>query len=908
MRWNFAILSALVALLVTTSVLLVPPTAHGEVFDQPRGPWVDRLVWSDQADAALALDQIKNDRADLYMFPMQGAAMKRNAVESPDVLTESTYWGVNSLLLNPNEQQEGIPWNPFTDRQIREAMQWLVDREYLNREVLDGLAISFAGPFHPKSADHSREIDLFEQLEDQYTADFAKAQNVIEVRMAANNATIGSSGIWEDAEGRVIDLQLIFRIEDERLHIGTYVAEQLRRVGFKVTANPHWYWWGPPAGDPSLGDWHIYTEGWAFFTNVAWDDGQISDFHACVWEAFCARFGPPGTYSPPQDFEQMATALAEGNYTSVAQRQEWVRELASRSFSEANYRIWLHAEAAVFAVGDRVEGFVFDAFEGPWSPFGVRSAKLLPDQPGVDPETGVGGELKILNFIAYNDAWNPWTDPGWRYDAIQRRATGDQAMLRHPHTAAWMDVRVTTTVKTTGPDQEMWVPPDALIWELTRDSEGTVIGDGGRFVHVGLGVTTPSKVTTKLTNPGSWHTGETITMDDVIYSLSAAYRRAFGDVSEHDSRAASAGTKAVLDEILKGVVVNLDTGTIDAYIDFWHADPREIAAKGVMYLWAEEAPVPWEIQEAVLQSVINDDTAIHEQTATLENKIWLDLGRNPASIAAVDTAFATISAENSGTGRIPQGVDPWITQSEATARYAASQTFRDKTGHWYASNGPFVLERVNMDATRSDRYGRPRLETFMTAFRDGYPFSPDQWDFLKKPNVPDAQFGSFPSTITGGTTVTFSFSTTLQGERVDPQAARWFVRHVGSGHIPLQGVATRTGVGEYDVQVLSTMTAGLESGAAELVVIIQGVSGSRVEAFRFTVQSQRDAVGMFVDRLDGQITALAERIDALENGMEQIRRASTVLDGLAMAVVVLTLGAIAATGTIAVALFRRLRG
>jgi peptide/nickel transport system substrate-binding protein len=860
---------------------------------------VDRLVWSEQTDAALALEQIKIQDADFFMFTLQGASQKQDALADPNVLTFGTFGSVNGLLLNPNVQIPSQPDNPFENEKIREAMQWLIDRDFLNREILDGFAVKFVSPFHPKSADYFRELSINEGLETTYVADFTKAAGIIATEMVADGFSIGGTSlVWEDSMGRVVDLRIIARIEDERLDIGNYVAEQLRAVDFQVTVVPSPSSAAIPlvyGGDPSIGDWHIYTEGWAFTALSAWDDSQLSDFHACAFEPFCAQFGAPGTYIPDQDFFDDAEIVANGLFSSLAERQTLIQGLLPRALSEMNYRMWIQAEEAIFPTSSRVQDVVMDASGGPWTLFTLKSARLLNGQPGVNPDTGVGGELQVLNFIAFNDAWNPWTDPGWLYDAIQRRAIGDIGMWFHPTTGIFTNVRVDTAVETAGPTGSMPVPATALEWNNVRDANGTIIAGGTAFAQVGAGVTATTKVTTTVPDWGKWHNGMDITMDDVVAGIAGDNRRAFGDVAAHDSRAAGAGTKFFYENTLKGIEI-VDANTLVAYIDFWHVDEQAMAAAGFFYLSAEEAPVPWDIMEAALQTVINDETGIHEQTATLQNKIWLDLGRNPASIAVMDSAFTAIAAENAGAGRIPQGMGTWITQAEATARYAASQTFRDDRGHWYASNGPFVLTSIDANLK----------QTVMTAFRDGYPFKPDVWDDMKVVEIPDLSFGAFPDTLLAGTGATLDFSSALEGIPADPDVTSWFVRELASGALVLTGEPVRTAVGEFEVQLLSTETVGLDTGAFELVVVVQGTGGSTVRSFAFTVTSQLDFFSALFDELDNRLAELSDETAGLSDSVAGVQGTTNSLSTLLLAVLALAVIAIVVPAVMLFVILRRM--
>jgi len=194
MRMRIAVAVLLVVAMIAVGFVHIPRTAQAQTPGLPFGPWVDRLIWSEQPNSGLALQQIKGGEGDFFMFSLQGGTEKTDSFLSPEVLSFSTYGSVNALLMNPQIQVgENVPgqqaMNPFQDAQIREAMQWLIDRNFLNLEALDGFAVQFVVPFHPKFADYFREIELFQTLEGQYQADFARATGVIDARMAALGAT-----------------------------------------------------------------------------------------------------------------------------------------------------------------------------------------------------------------------------------------------------------------------------------------------------------------------------------------------------------------------------------------------------------------------------------------------------------------------------------------------------------------------------------------------------------------------------------------------------------------------------------------------------------------------------------------------------------------------------------------------
>lgn len=881
MKSKLVVTTTLLTTIVLGIFLILPQNALAQT--GPSGPWLDSMVWQEQPNSAIGLEQVKIEEGDFFMFTLVTAGEKNDAKASPLVQTFSTFGSVDGLLLNPNAQQATLPWNPFSDTKIREAMQWLIDRSFVGDEIYGGFSARFVSPFHPKTADYFREIEVNTMVEDDYVGDFNKGKGIIETQMAANGATIGTSGFWEDSTGKIIDIQIIARIEDLRFDIGNYVAEQLRAIGFKVTVNPSPSSDAIPlvyGGAPDIGAWHIYTEGWAFTANVGWDDGQLWVFHNCVFEPFCARFGAPGTYNPPADFDTKSTTLAFGQYTSLAERQTLIKELVPRSLNETNYRMWLHAEEAVFPVSNRVDSFTFDVLAGPWSQFSLKSVRLHGTEEGVRPD-GSGGQLNVLNFIMFNDGWNPWTAPGWLYDGIQRGIMGDPGMFLHPQTGLWMDVRVTTNVTTAGPTGNITLPSTAMTWNITAEA----------FEPVAPGTTAVSKVRSTFANDGKWHTGQDITVDDHVYALSEAFRRAFGDVRVHDDRAATQGTQTYLRDIFKGCEVVDDT-TIDVYIDFWHVDNQEIAAAGYSYPADGQAPVPWEISEIAIQTVLNDDTRIHERTATADGLPWLDMGRNPDSIAALDTAYTQLSGAN----QIPLGMSDWITPEEAAARYAAAKAFRDANGHWYASNGPFVLKSIKADIRQS----------LFDAFRDGYPFTANKWDFLTTVELPEVAYGTFPTAILAGAGATLDFTVKQAGNLTDPADVAWSVRELATGDVALAGSPVRTALGTFEVQLSPRLSNQLVTGSFELLVKVSGEARSTVATFGFIVQSQLDFFQALFQDVQDRLDTLGDTTSGLGSDVAGVQSSTNSLTNLVTAVLALAVIAIVVSVLLLVLLLRRL--
>ena len=78
--------------------------------------------------------------------------------------------------------------NPFSDRRIREATNWLYDRDYINQEIYGGAAIPKWFSLVSGFPDYARMIDVIRPLEVQYSFDRERAVAVIDEEMAAFGA------------------------------------------------------------------------------------------------------------------------------------------------------------------------------------------------------------------------------------------------------------------------------------------------------------------------------------------------------------------------------------------------------------------------------------------------------------------------------------------------------------------------------------------------------------------------------------------------------------------------------------------------------------------------------------------------------------------------------------------------
>jgi len=299
---------------------------------QPRGPWIDEIVWSEERDRSKALTDVIAGNQHMMMFDITTLADRERAVASDQIGTFPAYRLFDELSMNPVERSQtaGFPRNPFAVRAVREAMHYLIDRDFVVREIYAGFAIPYRTVWHPRSPDYGRAIDDLLKLEDKYAFDPEKGKDQMFTALEAAGWSIQqgtdaggrtcplTTGCWRDPEGRVVTLKIMKRVQDERLQLGTYYANILRGLNFKVEEIGAFL--GPYGTPPEEEQWNIYTAGWISFSTTPWDDDRLKFYAACgIGEIYCTP-GDPSFYDPPPALQDIANTIALRQYGNLDER------------------------------------------------------------------------------------------------------------------------------------------------------------------------------------------------------------------------------------------------------------------------------------------------------------------------------------------------------------------------------------------------------------------------------------------------------------------------------------------------------------------------------------------------------------------------------------------------------------
>ena len=226
------------------------------------GGWLDEIDVSVVAGDS-ALSQLKAGVIDLYSYAL--ASDQYPAIKEAGLGYTQSYGGSYSVLFNPAVFTDANVLNPFSDRKIREALNWLIDRNYINQEIYAGGSLPKFFAITTQLVEYTNLVDPARALEAKYAYNAEKAKQIISDEMTALGATQGADGKWE-CKGKPVTLVFLIRPDGDgtRKPMGDYIANQLETVGFmvdrqyKTSSESAPIWRGSKASD---GLWNMYTAG-----------------------------------------------------------------------------------------------------------------------------------------------------------------------------------------------------------------------------------------------------------------------------------------------------------------------------------------------------------------------------------------------------------------------------------------------------------------------------------------------------------------------------------------------------------------------------------------------------------------------------------------------------------------------
>jgi len=795
-----------------TAVPTEPPSTR-------TGAWVDEVVFTSIDEVPIAVAQLQADALDLYAYLAEDPETFQIVKEDPNLAYSMAYGSWDSYMFNTYGEATGDHLfadgrlNPMSIRKVREAINYLIDRDYLVQEVMGGLAnpryVGLLGTF----PDYARFADLIRPIEAKYAYNVETAVSMIAEAMTAAGATLDANGKWS-FNGAVVTVIALIRSEDEREALGNYLCDQLelpevgltcdRQVRTRSELSPIW-----SQSVTAEGQWNFYTAG-NYYPSLVRDEGSY----------FLGSFSPSvaGTtaeatfYSTPEE-EAVYQALYTNAFTSMDERRALFAQALPMSVENSSYLQIL--EPASFAP------FKADLIVGSDLSSGVAGSQIWPFT--IRWAGQEGGSVRSANSGILTGPWNPISGHNWNQEFNIINATRDVAAMANPYTGLYMPqwlesgtlkvVTGTVTNKTLDwvtleTADSIPVPGDA--WADFDPATNQFITVAEKFPEgtTAKGVSTVvyrADMFDKLT----WHDGSPFSMADFMTQIITTFDNCHPESLVYDETIAT--NCEVFFSHFKGLrIVSTDPVTIETYDDLVDLD-AEVHIGGYGYHnwfpYTATGILAWHSYVPAYLAESKSEIAFTTEKSTALGVEWTNYVGGP-SLDFMKAALDQAQADN----YIPwaETMSAYITADEATARYANLQAFYAAKGHFWVGIGPFYVDQINA------------VEGSVVAKRyEAYPELASKWSIFGAPPLSVVDV-SGPGSVTKGQEAAFDAFITFQDApyaSADLSSVSYLL-YDASGALVGTGAATAIAEGQYQAVLTAAQTGALAAGSAKIEFVV----------------------------------------------------------------------------------------
>jgi peptide/nickel transport system substrate-binding protein len=631
------------------------------------------------------------------------------------------------MIFNPAVFTDTTRVNPLSNSKIREATNWLIDRDFINQEIYGGGSLPKYTVLSTQLVDYTNVIETARGLEAFYSYNPERAKEQIDAEMAAMGFTLGADGKWAYADGTPLEAQILLIRNDgdgTRLPIGDYFANQLETVGFTVDrqykksseASPLWI-----GSDPKEGLWHIYTAGWL-------SSGLDRDEKEAFQEMYLSSSaqGIPLFLENQNDpaFLQVGDDLANGNFTTLEERRDMMIEALPLAMQDS-LQVWIIDQQVYTPFQCNVQT-TYDLASG------VEAAQMPPFNIRFKDQEG--GQLKVGTNELFTDPWNPVNGSNWVWDGmVQGYVESGGSLMFDPYTGLTNPLRAESaevTVQTGLPvgTNSDWVtlstadtitvPADAWVdWDATTQT----------FVPAGDGVT--AKVQVVMHYPADmfetvkWHDGSNLSVGDFVMRWIMQFDQAKAESAIYDEDAVP-NFEAFASTFKGYKIASTDPLVIEYYTDNFYADAELIASLGDWWPYYGYGEAGWAAIAMANAAEAAGETAYGTGKADRNSVEWTNLVGGP-SLDLLSAQLDTLIADNTIPYEATLG--QFVTADEATTRYANLKAWYDAHGHFWSATGPYLLDSLDLNA-----------KTALVVNNPDYPDLADRWAAWSVPPLADA--------------------------------------------------------------------------------------------------------------------------------------------------------------------------
>ena len=674
----------LLVILLTVLIAITYPYISAE-----KSTYFDTVKFIQYLDESTALEEVRNGNLDVYYSKISSDRLEDHKARQGLQVYDST-GGSYSILVNPAKTDV---FNPFSDTDIRFAINYLVDRKLIVNELMNGYGSAIISYYGPSDPEYLTVIEKLETFNFKYNPILA---NKIITAALEENGAIKVDGKWQ-INSQPIEIIMFIRNDDPvRKSIGEILAMQLEDIGFTVKKD-----FGDLnkafvvvyGSNPADLKWHLYTEGWGRSAFVRYDATGLAQMYA-PWFSNMPGFNDPSYWNYKNEkIDNVTTKIYTGDFETRDQRTQLVQKALDNGVNES-VRVFLASTVDQYVVNERVKGVINDFGAGVPSRFTPINAQNGNDE-------FIVGVKQI-----YQGAWNPVMGFTDKYSGQIWDVISDPGVFKHPFTGKTIPVRTDFTVKTAGPNGKLEVPTESITWNPALQKWDNVPSDTRATSKVSFDL--------KFSN---WHNGVKMDVNDILHAF--YFTIEWGTkIDENDKTFDVEFTPRAAQSIKTIVGINqIDEDTFDVYVDYWHFDDGEIA------IWAElYATTPWEIMAALEKAVIDGKMSFSRSDATNKNLNWASL-LSPKDAKVIKEYLQEFKESK----YIPQPLKDQNGSEYYQNRYDASIKWIETNNHAVISNGPYYL----------DSYSPESRTITVNAFDDeSYPFKVGKWAEFESAELP----------------------------------------------------------------------------------------------------------------------------------------------------------------------------
>jgi peptide/nickel transport system substrate-binding protein len=732
-----------------------------------KGPIVDKILVNAKTQEDIGIKDVAEGKSDVFWYSANGSTYK---ALTDDVKSKLEVYAVPesswALLFNPypnkapyvaaSKKDGKSSFNPFAIREVRFAMNFLVNRKQVVDEILSGAGQPKYSNVTMGQPNSNRYVPIVGRLGFTDTGNEAMALADIDAAMKAaaelpeNKGKLAKDGQRWTYEGKPVEVNFLIRVDDPngRLKEGRYVADQIEKAGIKVNRLEYdrakclnIY----NSGDPADYEWNIYTEAWGGGQTYAFWEGGLSQYYS-PWYANMPGGGDAGkwNYTNPE-IDALTQAAVNGRVKDTDDYYQKCFKALEIGLNEA-IRVFVADQTSYYLANkERFNGRMAYGIGDGLNRASSLTADVKPDASG--PYKGKKA-LRITEFSSkgalFMFPWDPIGPDGFAdsYGKVVSAPPSDMEFDFNPVTGMCMPLRASYKDFKAQPAFEgdkmvgtIPVPAEAVIWNaVTRKWESGLAwvdkGDGSYDYAKASDKPEYGKAVASATfsfSYASWHDGRKQDVNDYRYAIALRYdiskKKGDDDKVYDQSYSGQIGPQLAVN---KGFIFNKD-GSITSYGDaYFPMDPVYNASLFCPVLMVQasnyQSIVCWPVLEAIV-GLAKDGKYVYNSNGDF-TEIDLLAEKHLVDIKAKLAEYASAK-------HVPASLDGYVKPEDAVKAYNSAIAFIDKYKHGYISNGGFIVESydaANQTATLS-----------ATPFGD-YPFA--KGDLAKKVSTTYARINS----------------------------------------------------------------------------------------------------------------------------------------------------------------------